>query len=176
MEVTMGDDYEELGQVRKIIDFIVHEKHTGAKLANDIALGKVDRPMRLGDNLQRIILMKTPPSYESAYVAGWGAINDKEEPSNYLKHMRQHLVNIEECHKVFGPNRIAEGTFCMEDENSRAFQGDTGAALVVNNYIQIGLVSWGHMKKSYSKIIYTNISYHFDWINETARNLYCRNS
>ncbi|XP_047987205.1 hypodermin-B-like [Leguminivora glycinivorella] len=173
MEVSMGDDYEEFGQIRKIVDFVVHEKHTGAKLANDIALGKVDIPMRLGDNVRRIILMKSPP-YEPAFVAGWGSISAYEEPSKYLKHMPQHFVNIDECHKAFGPNRIADGTFCMENENSRPFEGDSGAALVVNDYIQIGIVSWGDMKKSYGKIIYTNISYHFDWISDNAKKLYCK--
>ncbi|KAJ8726596.1 hypothetical protein PYW07_001294 [Mythimna separata] len=51
--------------------------------------------------------------------------------------------------------------------------GDSGSALVVRGYIQIGLVSYKMPDVSRSLVVYTNTGYFYDWIKKISKKLYC---
>lgn len=54
------------------------------------------------------------------------------------------------------------------------FRGDSGSALIVRRYIQIGLVSYKKPHISKSDIVYTDIGYYYDWIVTNAKELLCQ--
>ena len=50
----------------------IHPMFTVVTKGYDIALGKLKTPLIFGKNVKRIALMKQPPYFERAKVAGWG--------------------------------------------------------------------------------------------------------
>ncbi|PZC81238.1 hypothetical protein B5X24_HaOG213339 [Helicoverpa armigera] len=67
------------------------------------------------------------------------------------------------------------GTLCAQNRNlnSYASRGDSGSALVVRGYIQIGIVSYKVPKISRSLVVYTDTGYFYDWITHNTKRLYC---
>lgn len=53
-------------------------------------------------------------------------------------------------------------------------RGDSGSALIINKYVQIGIVSY--KTADYSLVVYTNVSYFYNWIKRAALKLFCRKS
>ncbi|KOB74130.1 Chymotrypsin-1 [Operophtera brumata] len=53
--------------------------------------------------------------------------------------------------------------------------GDSGSALMVRGYIQIGLVSYKIPTISKRIVVYTDVGYFYDWIKVYARELNCNN-
>lgn len=53
-------------------------------------------------------------------------------------------------------------------------RGDSGSALVVRGYLQIGIVSHKISDVSASLIVYTDVPYYYNWISAASRALFCR--
>jgi trypsin len=70
-----GSVYRHKGFVNYVAHLIIHEEYNAHTKANDIAVLKLEKPLTFGPKVKRIALVKEPPDYESAVIAGWGWID-----------------------------------------------------------------------------------------------------
>uniref|UniRef100_A0A2A4JL53 Peptidase S1 domain-containing protein n=1 Tax=Heliothis virescens TaxID=7102 RepID=A0A2A4JL53_HELVI len=118
--------------------------------------------------------MANPPYNEKATVAGWGLVNEETlEKSPYLHYVDQYVRTAEECKAILG--QVPAGTLCASSGNIKSYasRGDSGSALVVRGYIQIGIVSYKIPDISRSLVVYTDTGYFYDWITHQTKMLYC---
>nr|XP_049691821.1 chymotrypsin-1 isoform X4 [Helicoverpa armigera] len=162
------------GQKASVKRYFVHKHYRRLPIINDIALMKLKTSLNFGNKVKRVALMANPPYHEKARVAGWGLNNEfTKERSPYLHYVDQYVRPAEECRKILKRNN--EGTICARslNESSYASKGDSGSALVVRGYIQIGIVSYKVPKISRSLVVYTDTGYFYDWITHNTKRLYC---
>ncbi|XP_050670610.1 serine protease 52-like [Leptidea sinapis] len=170
------------GSARKLVGkeyttlrYAIHGAFFEHTMANDIALVLLEKSLHLGEDMQRIAVYRIPPVRTFAVVAGWGYINEVTgEQTEWLRKTRQKIWTYQECRKVV--TGIPKGSLCGGDLQNTGYPsiGDSGSALVVDKYIQIGLVSFKRPQVTKSLVAYTNISYHYNWVVSTARKLYCK--
>ncbi|XP_013201190.2 trypsin eta-like [Amyelois transitella] len=149
-----------------------HEDYDDFYMLNDIALVLTKERIPLDSVVKRVILMKSPPVVTDAYVSGWG-VDEYNVVSHALKHTTALVRDVKTCVQVMGS--IPDGTFCAGPITGigAANRGDSGSALVINKYIQIGIVSY--KLKDYTLVTYTNVSYFMDWIQVNSVELFCYN-
>ncbi|XP_063367462.1 trypsin delta-like [Cydia amplana] len=153
------------------INFRIHKDYNTKTLYNDIALGSLKSELSLGDTMKRVIIAKNFPDVTMAKTAGWGAINEITlETTQKLKMVVQIVQPHTTCTEV---TRLRAGMMCAKNsERNHPSRGDSGSALMSKNGQQIGLVSFRTPSRK-EVVIYTNVSYYFDWIEEQTRNLSC---
>ncbi|XP_059058143.1 mast cell protease 3-like [Achroia grisella] len=151
--------------------FIIHEKYDEMTVHNDICLVSTNKPIALGYFVKRVVIMRKPKVSKWAYLAGWGGINLNHDLSTVLMHTAQQVQTPNVC-RLLG--KIPNGSFCAGPANEKGMPdwGDSGSALVISNYVQIGIVSYKIQR--YALVVYTNVSYYYNWIVDSAVNLVCR--
>ncbi|RVE43012.1 hypothetical protein evm_012324 [Chilo suppressalis] len=144
-------------------------------MTNDIALVKVKTPIRFNQNVKRVVLSRNSYFNEEAFVSGWGLIDEEKRLTTAsLKHVRQTLWSRHDCMKIL--RDVPVGSFCAGPKNSGtnyAAEGDSGSALVVRGYVQVGIVSYKIPRKSNSLVIYTEVRHFYDWIVTSTNNMFC---
>ncbi|CAG4943733.1 unnamed protein product [Colias eurytheme] len=163
------------GKKYKVADFIIHELYDSHEVSNDIALAVLRVPLSLDKYVKRVSILKRPPPKKMAAVAGWGLIDEYNSiKSTWLHSTEQKVWTLAECRKVL-PG-IPKGCMCAGDtnENRYASEGDSGSALVINDFIQVGIVSFKRPETTRGLVVYTNVSYFYSWIKINSRNLYCK--
>nr|XP_049691819.1 hypodermin-B isoform X2 [Helicoverpa armigera] len=165
------------GQMTTLRGLMIHEYYVdiGVGLGNDIALARLNTALKFGNKVKRVALMANPPYHEKATVAGWGIINEIiPDTSPFLHYIDQYVLPATECVRRMG-KFSKPGTLCAQNRNfnSYASRGDSGSALVVRGYIQIGIVSYKVPKISRSLVVYTDTGYFYDWITHNTKRLYC---
>ncbi|CAK1544234.1 unnamed protein product [Leptosia nina] len=151
--------------------YVKHRYFDEDTLEFDIAMVMSRNAMPLGKYVQRVALMATYPKQPAAgYMAGWGVVNSEQEESVVLKATVQKFQPFDVCSLL---GSLPEGTFCAGPITGKGApdQGDSGSAFVIRGYIQIGIVSYKNPK--YSLVVYTNTTYHYDWIVRTSQRLHC---
>ncbi|XP_045763573.1 kallikrein-14-like [Maniola jurtina] len=151
--------------------FVTHSRYDDESLANDIGMVYAEHTIELGTTVQRIAILgrhvRTP---RYGYVAGWGIINSKRETATSLKHVRQTFSPGGLCRTL---GFSSPGIICTGGAHEKEYpdQGDSGSALVIYDFIQIGIVSFKH--PHYGLIGYTNTTYYYDWIVSTSKTIHC---
>ncbi|XP_039765039.1 trypsin alpha-4-like [Pararge aegeria] len=151
--------------------FVTHSRYDDESLVNDIGMVYAEHAIVFNNNVQRIAIASRyirQPRY--AYVAGWGIVNSKGETATSLKHVKQTFPYDQECRKLgqSSPEIICTGGYLVPEYPD---QGDSGSALVIYGYIQIGIVSFKHPE--YGLVGYTNTSHYYDWIVSTSKKIHC---
>ncbi|XP_063627693.1 trypsin delta-like [Cydia splendana] len=166
-----SENTNEMLVAESIIEFRIHKDYDTETLFNDIAVGSLKSEFPLGNTMKRVIIAKSFPGVTMARTAGWGAIDEKTmEQTEKLKMVVQIVQPFTTCTEV---TRLRDGMMCAKNnERNHPSRGDSGSALMSKNGQQIGLVSFRTPSRK-EVVIYTNVSYYFDWIEEQARNLYC---
>ncbi|XP_063376846.1 trypsin delta-like [Cydia fagiglandana] len=172
IKAYFGSERKSKGYERNVISFKVHENYDTETKAQDIALMRLDKDLQFGKKVKRVIIMKTPPKSDKAEIAGWGWIDSKGSKSELLKHAKQQVFSRSKCYNKV--RVIPKGTFCGTDLSGYPEKGDSGSALMIKGFIQIGIVSFKKRQYTNETIVYTDVSYYYDWIRKNARNLYCR--
>uniref|UniRef100_A0A2A4JL27 Peptidase S1 domain-containing protein n=1 Tax=Heliothis virescens TaxID=7102 RepID=A0A2A4JL27_HELVI len=162
------------GQVASVKRYVIHEHYHGSLFYNDIVVMNLRTALDFGIKVKRVALMANPPYNEKAIVAGWGLVNEVTlEKSPYLHYVDQYVRTAKDCKAILG--EVPAGTFCANSRNIKSYasSGDSGSALVVRGYIQIGIVSFKDPSISRSLVVYTDIGYFYDWITHHTKMLYC---
>ncbi|KAJ8729185.1 hypothetical protein PYW08_000766 [Mythimna loreyi] len=171
ISVFVGDANKWKGLQSSIHSFFVHTKFKRQTVLNDIALVRLKTDLKFNERVKRVALMKNPPYNEKAQVAGWGLLANNVS-TDQLYFIDQYVWERELCNKR--EPLLTDGKFCASSRNSSAVErGDSGSALIVRGYIQIGLVSYKIPSVSKSLVVYTDTGYYYDWIRKTSRKLYC---
>ncbi|XP_061707986.1 chymotrypsin-1-like [Cydia pomonella] len=171
----VGHNTRQKGSQYAVLKFTIHEDYHSKFIWNDIALLRLKKDLNFGRNVARVLLLPDPPYDEMAAVAGWGVTEvGGSFVSNFLKHVSQKVYKRKAC-VLIGLKRVPRGTICGEhkEKNGHPEEGDSGSALVVRGYIQIGIVSFNRPDVSKTNTVYTDTGYFYQWIKENARKLYC---
>ncbi|XP_063358716.1 hypodermin-B-like [Cydia amplana] len=168
-----GHEQRDKGIVSNVSHIKLHEDHFEGSLSNDIALVLLKKKLKFSCTVRRVALMRRPPYGDNATVAGWGKIDDlSNDVSNILMSTQQIILLPSTC--TFTMNN-PPGTFCADSRPGTGIpaRADSGNAMVINNFIQIGLVSYMDPHVSKRITVYTNISYFYGWIKYNTRKLFC---
>ncbi|XP_061707690.1 hypodermin-B-like [Cydia pomonella] len=171
IKAYFGSERKSTGYERNVISFKIHEHYNTDTKAYDIALMRLEKDLQFSKKVKRVIIMKKPPKYDIAEIAGWGWIDSKGTKSEMLKHAKQQVFSRSVCYDKV--RVIPVGTFCATDLNGYPEKGDSGSALMIRGSIQIGIVSFKKRQYTNETIVYTDVSYYYDWILKNARELYC---
>ncbi|XP_063375794.1 hypodermin-B-like [Cydia fagiglandana] len=172
---SVGSVIVEQGELYRVVEFRLHEKWKLPSIAHDIALCGLEKPLSLGETVQRVLLMRQPPRTHTAVLTGWGAYEEIDYlESVQLKRLRQKVWTYSTCKKIV--KTAPHGTICggdLKDKGNFASRGDSGSGLLVNSNIIIGLVSFKNVKFSRSVVVYTDVAYYYDWIVSESKRLLC---
>ncbi|XP_026314434.1 chymotrypsin-1-like [Hyposmocoma kahamanoa] len=178
--VAVGDANKNRKQFFQVTTFTIHPQYDGLLMKNDIALAMLATPLVFNRAVKRVVLSKTGIYDKPATQAGWGVTDEKRETEAiFLKTTRQKVYSRNQC-KTMLP-QLAAGFICgtgYKDAKDYGYAavGDSGSALVVLGYIQIGVVSHKITDVSASLIVYTEVPYYYNWIATATRALFCRYS
>ena len=167
----MGTD-EGTEQRIKVSKIIKHENYNGFTISNDIALLKLESPLKLNKYVQGVTLPKPHQSTTGdCVVTGWGALVEGGGVPTVLQKLTLPVITDDECRAVYGHSQVLDSNLCagIKEGGKDSCQGDSGGPLYCNGY-QAGIVSWGYgcARPGYPGV-YTEISYYVDWINENAQ-------
>ncbi|VVC99124.1 unnamed protein product, partial [Leptidea sinapis] len=150
----------------RVLAFTIHEKFSSALMGNDIALALLKENLPLGDHVARVSIQRSLPNEHFGYIAGWGLTNEiKKERTAWLHSTRQTIWLANECRYEM---RVPIGCICGGDLDAENYPGDSGSALVVKDYIQVGIVSYKNAAQSRSLSVYTDVSYFYEWIKSNS--------
>jgi len=175
---------------------IPHKQFSYCTAKSDIALIKLKNSidLKINKNINTVCLpLNNPKAINSGLkvtVAGYGNTkNEKDDkgewtstdPANIMKRLDTALVDTEACdtaHDTKGPHAsiLKEQNICTKAlEGQDSCQGDSGGPLMTSikneklmkqQWIQVGLVSWGNPKCGLKGIpgVYTNVKSYLKWI------------
>ncbi|XP_026487189.2 kallikrein-4-like [Vanessa tameamea] len=152
----------------------IHPQYNTMTITTDIALIGLAEEIQFGAGINRVALARRRPRAGVALIAGWGLLSEEPyQDTDLLHETQQEIWPNTECVKLL--RKLPEGTFCSGEGRHGGYpsMGDSGSPLIVNGYLQIGLVSFKKIHLSRSVIVYTDIAYYYKWIAENARNVFC---
>ncbi|CAH0726147.1 unnamed protein product, partial [Brenthis ino] len=173
-DVFVGNADKRFGYKFPILHTIRHEKYSPDEVRNDIGLILLKNELPLSKYIMRVALMREPPIEQTAFLAGWGLIDEIQHIStNYLHFTKQKIWSYKKCRRKI--LSLPKGTLCGGDIRGKNYgaEGDSGSALVIKDYIQIGIVSYKRPDVSNSLLVYTNVAYFYDWIENNSRKIFC---
>ncbi|KAJ0182088.1 hypothetical protein K1T71_002810 [Dendrolimus kikuchii] len=172
--INVGNANNNKGFATTARSFLFHENYVASGEEFDIGLIKTRAILKFSARVSRVALLKQPQYKEVAQLAGWGVIDESRDlVSPLLKSIDQKVWNRKNCIKLLG--NLPAGTLCASSHSSYdyAAPGDSGSALLIRGYIQIGLVSYKVPSVSRSLIVYTDVAYYYNWIKKHTKTLYC---
>uniref|UniRef100_A0A5K3F162 Peptidase S1 domain-containing protein n=1 Tax=Mesocestoides corti TaxID=53468 RepID=A0A5K3F162_MESCO len=175
-------------EVEKIIVYPsaddVYDSEAGVR--DDIALIKLRNPVKFNKNVQPACLPYPGEQFKAGSVcavAGWGVTEEGAQLSPTLRHIRVPLISREECKDIFAPLMLWSPSFqilpsvlCAGNMGRMdACQYDSGGPLMCSSdvddqYIVVGIISFGFKCASGYPGIYTRVTSFLDWIHDITAN------
>ncbi|ODN06133.1 Coagulation factor X [Orchesella cincta] len=182
-------------EYRKIGTIIRHVGFNRANFHNDIALLRLERPMKFRRSIAPaclpIDLEDEDFADEHGLVAGWGRTQEKGRPSHILREVEVPIMSNEECKTQtrYTPREITDTMMCAGHPEGKqdACQGDSGGPLNWEDLREdsskegtkyvIGIVSWGQgCARASFPGVYTRITKYLEWIRQnTQDSCFCNN-
>ncbi|KAH9278378.1 Tryptase [Echinococcus granulosus] len=151
---------------------------------DDIALLKLRRPVSFNANVQPACLPYPGEQFKAGTVctvAGWGVTEEGAEVSPLLRHINVPLISLDDCKDIFTPLMLWNPNFHIHSsficagnsESTDACQYDSGGPMmcrsgVDDQYIVVGVISFGIKCASGYPGIYTRVTSYLDWIHDTT--------
>ncbi|CAH1985121.1 unnamed protein product [Acanthoscelides obtectus] len=161
------------GQRIKVETFIMNRKYLESDSGYDIGVVKLSANAKLGRNVKLIKLHvnnKEPLIGSTAYLAGFGIINDRyQEPVR----LRKAVLHIDYPSKCFVNTPADYPEICCTSTLSegKACKGDSGGPLFImrnGRHIQVGITS--HLAilpvciVNFNNSVYTRVSAYIGWL------------
>ncbi|CAL8106978.1 unnamed protein product [Orchesella dallaii] len=181
-------------EYRKIGTIIRHVGFNRANFHNDIALLRLERPMKFRRSIAPACLpidLDEDFADEQGLVAGWGRTQEKGRPSHILREVEVPIMSNEECKTQtrYTPREITDTMMCAGHPEGKqdACQGDSGGPLNWEDLREdsskegtkyvIGIVSWGQgCARASFPGVYTRITKYLEWIRQnTQDSCFCNN-
>ncbi|KAJ2942005.1 hypothetical protein O0L34_g10920 [Tuta absoluta] len=172
IDVLAGSsNYEKAKVLRQAKRLVYHKQYRDEGVYADIGMVLLYENLPLNKEIKRVVIRPYFPRMLEGQMAGWGVIDEKGTMTTKLKVVKQNVWQLSTCLKY---ETLEPGTFCASSGSNKhyALSGDSGSALVVHNYQQLGLVSYREEDHP-MLIVYTNVSYYYNWIKEWAHKLNC---
>ncbi|XP_073841416.1 mite allergen Der p 3-like [Musca autumnalis] len=161
------------GQVRSVLEILLHMLHKDDEHSNNIALLKLRRPFNLTSpsiditQLPTVTQLEIPPSL---FIYGWGisSLNVNGTLSKHLRVSKYKVYSNNKClHYLPENDKIGDKNPLCVGDRSKHFDicnDDSGGPAVDQNRIQYGVVSYGGKCFPQGVIILSNVLPHLQWI------------
>jgi len=162
---------------------IMHPNYSRRNVDNDIALIKLDTPVRLGPG-SPLVPACLPANNDNdfngqiATVAGWGTTQEGGRVSESLQKVEVPIITNAICNSAQTrySGKITENMLCAGNVSSGgkdACQGDSGGPLIIDNGTRktlVGVVSWGYgCGQKRAPGVYNRVARYPDWILANTR-------
>jgi len=162
----------------KVSEIRVHPRFSGTGFYNDLALFKLERPVRFTQYIQPICLPAQSQRRETFVaqvptIVGWGTTYYGGRESTLLREVQLPVWRNEDCDRSY-LQPITEVFVCAgyADGGKDACQGDSGGPLMLKQngaWTQIGIVSFGNKcAEPGFPGVYTRLTNFLDWIDKNA--------
>lgn len=168
---------ESYAVVRLVSNIIIHPQYDSLELKNNIALIKLEVPVKYSRYIVPACLSDGSNAYNGryGYATGWGSLSLGGRLTSELHQANITIINDERCAQKYVPKVDTKIDLCGGDTNlnSDTCQGDQGGPLVVkhdstgtpnlqNRWALVGITSWGYDCRDGS--VYTRVSNYESWI------------
>jgi len=155
---------------------VVHPNYNDNSKENDVAIILLSKPIQFRKEYSPVCLPYTG-SWENveAVVSGWGDIVQGGSSSTVLLDAKVNTMSNARCcdrtSNFYPCYAITSNMLCAASPGKDTCQGDSGGPMTTklgNNYIQIGVVSWGKgcADRNYPGVYARTVS-QLDWIKRT---------
>jgi len=169
-------------QRRKTAQVIAHPAYDKATYANDLALVKLDSPMKDSGCVGSVCLPEAgqdvPPGTK-CWISGWGTLRSGGDQPNILQQAEVTTMSNEDCVNAstgYNASQIDESMLCAQGRNETGHiidgcQGDSGGPLVCEvggSFTLFGATSWGFgcARWNYPGV-WARVHHSLDWIYDT---------
>ncbi|XP_006873994.1 PREDICTED: putative serine protease 29-like [Chrysochloris asiatica] len=167
---------------------IVHPDYVQATLGADLALLKLETPVKLSENTRPVRLPTNSQAVSSnnlCWVTGWGRISMYEDlpPPYRLQQVKVRMVENSLCDKQYHSiywyqhreKIIQDDMVCAGSEGRDSCQGDSGGPLVckmAGSLQLVGVVSWGYgcALRNFPGV-YAHVQTYLPWIQQQISRL-----
>ncbi|XP_034721095.1 coagulation factor VII [Etheostoma cragini] len=180
--VTVGEHdltvEERTEQRRSVLKVLVHPGYNKSSYDNDVALLRLQRPVKLGVYVVPICLparnstfIRTLGSVRESTVSGWGRLAQFGATAQVLQRAVLPRVSQQDC-RLHSRLNITKNMFCagLRAGGRDACKGDSGGPLVTyyrKTWFLTGVVSWGKdCAKENLYGVYAKVSRFVDWIQD----------
>lgn len=172
------EEAEASEQRRRVVKVLIHGSYDPSITDTDLALLKLERPVRLGPYVVPVCLpapnstfSRTLGNIRHSTVSGWGRLTQFGPPSRFLQRLELPRVHLQECRAHTRLN-ITRNMLCagLRSGGRDACRGDSGGPLVTRykeTWFLTGVVSWGKgcaQQDLYG--VYTRVSNFVGWIQQ----------
>ncbi|XP_063915699.1 elastase-1-like [Zophobas morio] len=177
--VALGSVYRsgKQAQILRVERVIIHPLYLSTGGRHDIGLLKLKTSAQLGPNVKLIQLHtnnKESLLNQTAYLTGFGIINDFYQTPQRLRKAVLHISNYDKC---FSEAQFKTSEICAASKISegKACKGDSGGPLFITKngkYIQVGITS--HLallpicRVAFNNSVYTRVSAYISWISRVT--------
>ncbi|KAG5314502.1 EURM3 protein, partial [Acromyrmex insinuator] len=160
----------------------IHEEYNPQILINDIALLRLQKPLKFSSRICSVNLPKQNQAVEGgsiAEVSGFGIISSEGEEAGHLYFVDNIITNQTYCRELFDTAAnitIQDTQICANDPTIQkgACVGDSGGPLTVTGLL-VGLVSFGLYPNICTSTeypaVYTRVPSYIDWINKNIEKI-----
>ncbi|XP_034070853.1 coagulation factor VII [Gymnodraco acuticeps] len=178
--VTVGEHdlnvEERTEQRRRVVKVVIHRAYNKSSSDSDMALLKLQRPVKLGPYVVPVCLparnssfSRTLASVRESTVSGWGRVAQRGPAAGVLQRLVLPRVPLQEC-RLHSNLTITKNMLCagLKAGGSDACEGDSGGPLVTRykkTWFLTGVVSWGKgcaNRNLYG--VYSRVSNFLGWI------------
>ncbi|KAJ7377242.1 hypothetical protein OS493_030053 [Desmophyllum pertusum] len=169
------DDSADNSPIVDVQKVIIHNGYQEIKLLNDVALIKLEKPVKQSKkikttSLPRDRLQEGMEGTQNCYTTGWGT-TEKGFTAVDLQEAQVPIVGFTRCQQTWGDNVYQDGMICAGGDGAGNCQGDSGEPLACKEdgrWILRGVSSWGHLKCNVTGFfsVYSRVSYYVNWIND----------
>lgn len=165
--VTGTIDLSQPGATYRVSEFRKHPFYD-KKYFNDLALLRVEKPIKFNNRTQPVILPKTNNlTYgEELVLSGWGSARNYDRSSQILKSLTVHYLDRKSCIPDL-PNSsiLGKGNFCFSSNSEEgACYGDSGGPLVDRKGVLYGVLNWGIPCAQGYPDVCADVAYYYNWI------------
>jgi len=176
-EHDLSED-EQTEQKRRVVKVLIHHGYNETSWDSDLALLKLQRPVKLGPYVVPICLSarnstfgRTLAAVRQSTVSGWGRLSLFGSAAKILQRLTLPRVPLQDCRLHTGLN-ITRNMLCagLRSGGRDACKGDSGGPLVTRykkTWFLTGVVSWGKgcaTENMYG--VYTKVSNFLGWMED----------
>ncbi|TNN33721.1 Coagulation factor VII [Liparis tanakae] len=169
---------EQTEQKRRVVRVLIHHGYNETSWDSDLALLKLQRPVKLGPYVVPICLSarnstfgRTLAAVRQSTVSGWGRLSLFGSAAKILQRLTLPRVPLQDCRLHTGLN-VTKNMLCagLRSGGRDACKGDSGGPLVTRykkTWFLTGVVSWGKgcaTENMYG--VYTKVSNFLGWMED----------
>ncbi|XP_067270921.1 mast cell protease 1A-like [Pseudorasbora parva] len=158
----------------RVMSYIPHPNYTTNPVQNDIMLLRLEKKVKLNNNVGLITIPKEGENVEAGTpcsVAGWGDLETDGNGSHVLMEANTTIKHPDTCVSAWGTKFLDSQMICVEGGGGGSCRGDSGGPLVCEGKA-VGVTSFGspeHCSSDKLPEVYTKVSAFRQWIDKVLK-------